>query len=100
MEQIKTPFMEAEDRAFAQFTAEIESLGIGLKVNTRTIGGMYAKDSGFIADLETEYEPLKGNKSKVEALRNAGYTVFVFAPYDKGGKRYFVAHSYRRLEVT
>lgn len=96
----KTPFMEAEDRAFSQFAAELDLLNIGIKVNTRTIGGMYDEDGVFVADLETEYEPLKGNKKKVEALRNAGYTVFVFAPYNKGGKRYFVAHSYRRLEVT
>ncbi len=78
MKTIKTPFMKAEDRMMAQFAAEVEALGI--KADTRSFGGCYAKDGAFILELQTEPEPLKGNKAKVEALREAGYYVDVYAP--------------------
>lgn len=96
----KTPFMKAEDRVVAQFAAEIEALGLGLKADTRSLGGMYAADGVFVLDLQTEMEPVKGNKAKMEALRSAGYVVDVYAPYGWGRRRGFVAHASRRVEIT
>ena len=96
----KTPFMKAEDRVVAQFVADVEALGLGLKANTHSLGGMYAADGVFVLDLQTEMEPVKGNKAKMEALRAAGYVVDVFAPYSWGRRRCFVAHTSRRVEIT
>lgn len=96
----KTPFMKAEDRLVAQFAAEVEALGLGLKADTRSLGGSYAADGVFVLILKTEMEPLKGNKAKVEALRAAGYAVDVYAPYGWGRRRCFVAHTSRRVEIT
>ena len=96
----KTPFMKAEDRVVAKFAAEVEALGLGLKANTRSLGGMYAADGVFVLDLQTELEPVKGNKAKMEALRVAGYFVDVYAPYGWGRRRGFVAHASRRVEIT
>ncbi len=98
MKTLKTPFMKAEDRMMAQFAAEVEALG--LKADTRTFGGCYAKDGAFILELQTEPEPLKGNKAKVEALREAGYCVDVYAPYNWNRRRAFVVRVYRRVEIT
>ena len=94
----KTPFMKAEDRLMEAFASEMEALG--LKAYTNRISGSYRADGVFMAQLETEPEPLKGNKGKVEALRAAGYFVDVYAPYGWGRRRGFVAHASRRVEIT
>lgn len=96
----KTPFMKAEDRVVAQFAADVEALGLGLKANTHSLGGMYAADGVFVLDLQTKPEPVKGNKAKMEALRAAGYVVDVYVPYGWGRRRGFVAHTSRRVEIT
>ncbi len=98
MNALKTPFMKAEDRILAQFAIEAEALG--LKVDTRLLGGCYAKDGTFILALQTEPEPVKGNKAKMEALRGAGYHVDVYAPYGWDRRRAFVVRVYRRVEIT
>ncbi len=96
--RIETPFMKAERRLMEAFAAEVEALG--LKADTRSFGGCYAKDGAFILKLQTEPEPVKGNKAKMEVLRDAGYHVDVYAPYNWNRRRAFVVRVYRRVEIT
>ena len=95
---VKTPFMKAEDRLMEAFASEMEALG--LKAYTNGIGGSYRADGVFMAQLETEPEPLKGNKGKVEALRSAGYFVDVYAPYNWNRRRGFVVRVCRPVIIT
>lgn len=98
MKTIKIPFMKAEDRMMSQFAAEVEALG--LKADTRSFGGCYAKDGAFILELHTEPEPVKGNKAKMKALRGAGYYVDVYSPYGWNRRMGFVVRVHRRVEIT
>lgn len=93
-----TPFMKASDRLMDAFAAEMEALG--LKADTRSMGGHYCKDGVFLMAFETLPEPVKGNKAKMEALRAAGYVVDVYAPYDWNRRRAFVVRVGRRVEIT
>lgn len=96
--RIETPFMKAERRLMEAFTSEMEALG--LRAHTNGISGSYRKDGVFVAQLQTEPEPLAGNKAKVEALRAAGYMVDVYAPYNWNRRRGFVVRVCRPVIVT
>lgn len=96
--RIETPFMKAERRMMEAFASEMEALG--LRAHTNGIGGRYYKNGVFMAQLQTEPEPLAGNKAKVEALRAAGYSVDVYAPYNWNRRRAFVVQVFRPVIVT
>ncbi len=83
--EMTTAYMVAERRLMDAFAAEMEALG--LKAHTNGISGSYREDGVFVAQFQTEPEPVKGNKAKMEALRAAGYTVEVYAPYNWNRRR-------------
>ena len=82
----------------AAFASEMEALG--LKAHTNGIGGSYRADGVFMAQLQTEPEPLKGNKGKVAALRAAGYAVDVYSPYNWDRRMGFVVRVCRPVIIT
>ena len=80
------------------FASEMEALGF--KADTRGVSGSYRADGVFVAQFQTEPEPLKGSKGKVEALRAAGYAGDVYAPYNRNRRRGFVVRVCRPVIIT
>ena len=96
--EMTTAYMVAERRLMEAFAAEMEALG--LKAHTNGISGSYRGDGVLVAQFQTEPEPVKGNKAKMEALRAAGYTVNVYSPYDWNRRRAFVVWVSRPVIIT
>ena len=97
-ENTRTPFTMAEYRMAREFQQEMDPHG--LKVRTNSHGSMYDDKHNPWTILQTEPEPLKRNKKKVEALRAAGYNVMCYAPCGWGKRRAYVVQVERQLKIT
>ena len=96
-EDIPTPFVKAEKRMIAEFASEIEAFGVTATTN---VWGNHFQDGEAFIEMLTEPEPVKGNKAKLEALKAAGYSVMVYAPYDWDRRRAFRATVSRQVVIT
>lgn len=94
---VVTPFVKEEWRLAEEFAAEISKFG--LEVENSFYGCYVNGGDDFRLCLQTKPYPLAGNSALVKTLREAGYLVSVFAPYNWNKRRAFTVSVFRNINL-